>query len=90
MKAVSGILLAVLSLGAVACGNNDCEDAADKLVDECGLPDEGGDDETSECNADAECLAKCINDASCAEIKAVSEDLTVDNSYSQCLGACLN
>lgn len=90
MKRVYGLLMVALGLGAVACGNNDCEDAADKLVDECGLPDEGDDDEAAECSEDAECLAKCINDASCAEIKAVSADLTIDNSYSQCLGACLN
>jgi hypothetical protein len=90
MKRVSGLLIVAFSLGAVACGNNDCEDAADKLVDECGLPDVGDDDEAAECNEDAECLAQCINDASCSEIKAVSEDITTENSYSACLGDCLD
>jgi hypothetical protein len=89
MNRLLGVLTVVLGLGAVACGNNDCEDAADKLVDECGVP-EGDDDEDeiSECSSDAECAAKCTNDASCSEIKAFFEDFTIQNSYSECLVAC--
>ena len=68
MKRVLVALVAVVSMGAVACGNNDCEDAADKIVDECGISDDGlEEDEVAECDADAECVAQCTNDASCSE-----------------------
>jgi hypothetical protein len=91
MKRVFYVLTAALAMGAVACGSNECEDAADKLVDECGIP-EGDDDEDeiSECNSSSECVAKCTNDASCSEIKAFTEDFTTQNSYSECLAACVD
>jgi hypothetical protein len=89
MKRWIGVLTAVLALGTAACGNNDCEDAADKLVDECGIPQgDDNEDEIAECSERAECAAKCTNEASCAEIKALLSDLTTQNSYSACLAKC--
>jgi hypothetical protein len=83
MKKLLGILmLAGLALGG--CGNNDCEDAADK-VKECGAPSGSGSGD-GECSGAAECVAKCVNNASCAEIKA--EDLDLNSPYFKCLAAC--
>ncbi len=54
-------LVMVLGLGVVGCGNNACEDAVEKLEDECDIdlgdsaPDE---DEASECAEDDECVAE--------------------------------
>jgi hypothetical protein len=73
-----------LGLAVVGCGNNECEDAADK-VDECGI-DQGAskpsDDDVSECNEKSECYAKCFNSASCDDIK------TLAKGFTDCLGAC--
>jgi hypothetical protein len=90
MNRVFGLLTVVLGLGAVACGNNDCEDAADKIVDECNVSGfEEDEDDTAECSSNAECVAKCTNDASCSEIKAFFENpLVTDNSYTQCIANC--
>lgn len=89
MKRLYGLLVAALGMGAVACGNNECEDAADKIVDECKISGVDEDeDETAECNSTSECAAKCTNDSSCAEIKAFFEDFTTDNAYTQCLAKC--
>ena len=77
-------------MSAVACGNNDCEDAADKIVDECKISGvEEDEDEAAECSSDAECAAKCTNDSSCSEIKAFfDEPFQTDNGYTQCLAKC--
>jgi len=80
---IKKILLAgLLALSAVACGGNDCDDAADKL-EECGATGGAEADGDGECSGVAECAAKCVNDASCDEIKNSSED------YSSCMTACI-
>lgn len=87
MRSVLFVVMA-LGLAVVGCGNNDCEDAVDKL-EECGVTLPGGnpsDDDASECKASAECGAKCINDASCADIKAALSGTA--NSVGTCFAAC--
>lgn len=82
MKPIFGLVL-MLGLATVGCGNNECEDAVDKL-EECGVSGGGVDeDEASECNADSECVAKCINSASCSEIKSVEA-----NDFTACVLDC--
>ena len=87
MRTILAVVMA-LGLGVVGCGNNECEDAADK-IDECGInrgdskPD---DDETNECNEKLECNSKCTNEASCADIKAAL--MSTDNGVSKCWAAC--
>lgn len=88
-----GVVMA-LGMAAVGCSNNECEDAMDK-IDECGLDlgsDKPSDDEIDECNAEAECGAKCFNDNSCADIKAFFSSITtgtpVTNGFSNCLAGC--
>lgn len=86
------VLVAVMTLGlgvaTAGCGNNECEDAADKL-DECGF-DLGdstpSDDDTQACNEKDECNAKCVNAGSCADIKAAVEG--TDNGVFKCWAAC--
>lgn len=88
---MKSLLRAVLVLGLVlvGCGNNECEDAADK-IDECGVDlgdSKPSDDENSECNDKYECNAKCVNAASCADMKAFYET-GADNSFKSCIAAC--
>jgi hypothetical protein len=79
-------LLMVLVMGVACFGcSNDCDDAVDKL-EECNVPTEGeGSVDADECDGQSECVAKCINDHSCAEIK----DETLSGPYWNCVGACL-
>jgi len=89
MKPMFGLVL-ILGLAAVGCGNNECEDAADKM-EECGIDggdSEPSDDEISECKEDAECGAKCTNSASCSEIKAFFANPLEANDYGECLVKC--
>lgn len=75
------LLLAVV-LGALALGcSNDCDDAVDKL-EECGADVDGAD--TDDCDGASECVAGCINDASCDELKGNDPD----GSYGNCVLSC--
>jgi hypothetical protein len=73
-------VVVALGLSAMACGN-ECDDAVDH-AEECGidLPD---DVDTSECDGANECAAKCINDASCDELKDPE-----NTSVFECIVAC--
>ena len=72
--------VALVGLASVACGDA-CADAIDKL-EECGAVVENAKDS---CETDGdECVADCINDATCAEINSSQE-----NSYTKCILACL-
>lgn len=90
MKPIFGLVL-MLGLATVGCGNNECEDAADKM-EECGVSGgeaEPSDDEISECNEDSECFAKCVNAASCSEIKASFNDGAM-NDLTACVTKCIS
>jgi hypothetical protein len=83
-------LVAMLGLAVVGCGNNECEDAAEKLE---GCNFEGyktDEDKASECNEDAECLAKCVNAASCSDMKPSFEDPlnATANDFTACSAKC--
>lgn len=83
---IKKILLAgMFALSTVACGGDECDDAADK-ADECDLPKGEGStsNEDVECSGLNECVAKCINDASCDELKSTD----INNSYFKCVAAC--
>ena len=87
MKAILSVVMG-LALAVAGCSSNDCEDAMDKL-EECDVnfgAAQPSDDEVSECNASAECGAKCINDASCADIKGALA--LMENSFTTCMNAC--
>src|SRR6187402_3337711 len=71
MKSI--FVVALLGLALVGCGN-DCDDAVDH-IEECGIADFPEVD-TSECSGANECTAKCINDASCDELKGTDPDDT--------------
>ncbi len=82
MKTILGFLmLAGLSLSA--CGNNACDEANDK-IDECKTEGYMKLD-TGDCSGLKECSAKCIKDASCADLS--SDD--PNNKYNICVKACL-
>ena len=59
-------LFAFGSIGLAACGSNACEDAADKMAECTGNSSISAD---GECSGEAECIAGCINSASCDELK---------------------
>lgn len=82
---IKKILLAtLLAFSAVACGGDACDDAADKL-EECGVTGEGSSGSgDGECSGAGECVAECINDAECSEIKSP----TADSAYAKCVLAC--
>jgi hypothetical protein len=91
---IKKILLAgMFALSTVACGGNECEDAADK-VEECGVKlstaqQAEADKSADECSGVSECAAKCINDASCEDIKNFNSDSpSLDNPILACAGKC--
>lgn len=81
MKKILGILmLAGLALGG--CGKDPCEEAADKVKD-CNLPGGSSTSGTSgDCSGTAECNAKCINDATCAELT------DLNSKFFECVAKC--
>ena len=86
-KIFMGAMLA--GMFTIACGGDECEDAADKLkecLDISGGHSSGGDGD-GDCSGSAECTAKCVNDASCSQIKAATTE-GEDNSYAKCLVKC--
>jgi hypothetical protein len=88
MSFKSALLAAFMmsSVGAFATGcGNACDDAADKLKNDCGFPGDGV--VVDECSDKAECSADCVNDASCSEIKAAFAG--EQNSYASCTAKCL-
>lgn len=76
------VLMIALGLSVVACGKNDCDKAVDKM-NECGVSDTSNVD-TNDCSGQNECAAKCVNSASCAEIKG--EDL--NGGFLTCMSKC--
>ena len=85
---MKAILLVVMGLGLAVVGcSNECDDAVDK-AEECGLdsPDAEEQKELDECNESAECRAKCLNEASCDDIKAALAG--TDNGLVKCALAC--
>lgn len=83
----------MFALSAVACGGNECEDAADK-ADECGVElsaeqKAASDKASEECSGNDECAAKCINDASCDDIKNLnSSSPSASNPIIACVAKC--
>jgi hypothetical protein len=81
----------LFALSAVACGSNECEDAEEKVKDECGITltpelQKQTDRAKEECTGTDECAAKCVNDASCEELKSEDEN----SDYVKCLSACIS
>jgi hypothetical protein len=79
-------VVVALGLSAMACGN-ECDDAEDTLEECLGELPEGEGEEDVDCNESAECAAKCINDASCDDIKATFQEFEM-NSLTTCLSKC--
>lgn len=82
MKAVLGGFLMVVGLALGGCGNNECEDAADKFK-ECGVTDSTGSG-SGDCSGASECFAKCVNSSSCEDLKSTS----LDSKFLKCVTAC--
>lgn len=80
MIMMASALMALAGVFATGCGNA-CDDAADKLAECAGIP--GGAEAEGECSEAAECMAECINNATCEEINA-----TTQNSYHECVAKC--
>lgn len=82
-----GIVLAAWVAGAVlGCGSDTaCDEAADKLENECDLP-EGSVSVTGDCDSTSECEANCINEHSCDQIMEAFGG--TPNAYSECDDAC--
>jgi len=78
-RSVAIVLSSVLGLMAVACGNA-CDDAVDHLQ-ECGV-NAGSAEHDADCTGQAECLAECINEASCEDMKNQVP------SYRNCVSGC--
>ncbi|HEY6077882.1 MAG TPA: hypothetical protein VIW29_03725 [Polyangiaceae bacterium] len=87
MKVILSVVMG-LALAVAGCSSSECEDAADKF-DECGIAgdDKPSDEDVEECSEQGECGAKCVNAASCEELKAFFNDLTLNN-VATCLSAC--
>lgn len=91
MRILKVLGVAAMGLGFAACGGDVCDDAADLLVDECGLPEPSGDAEEGEeaaCEGEAEAAAQCAVDNSAAFCETVTDptNVSADNAYLQCIG----
>lgn len=83
MKTSIVMFVGMLSFGLIAagCGGDECSDAVDKL-EECGFTTSNAKDE---CESDQdECIAKCINNASCDEITGQN----TTGGYGACVAGC--
>lgn len=86
-------VVALMGMGAVGCGKDDCEDAADRLtakMEECGMKTEGsasasgsGAECTEEAGKAAQKLAGCYESADCKAIKGEDADAALK------LGECI-
>lgn len=76
------VLLAWLGLATVACASDECDEMFDKY-EECGLFPSSGIG-VKNCSGYIECEAKCVNAASCADLKGE----TTDSKYLDCETAC--
>jgi hypothetical protein len=86
---IHGVIVLAASVLLAACAGDECDEANDKLVGECGLGSGAAfDDSTGECDDLTECLAKCINKADCDEILEPDEDLDDLDDYEECVGEC--
>ncbi len=74
-------LFAFGSIGLAACGSDACEDAADKYA-EC--TNQSGPSWDGECSGKVECLANCVNAASCDDITS----LDPNSAYAKCRRNC--
>ncbi len=74
-------LFAFGSIGLAACGSDACEDAADKIA-EC--TNQSAPSVEGECSGRAECLANCVNAASCDDITKPDPN----SAYSKCVLSC--
>ena len=91
----SAMCLMVLALGLVGCGgstdgadgDDECQEALDKL-EECDITVFGIDEQAaSECNSQSECVAVCVNDGSCTDIRAAVNGTA--NSVATCVNDCI-
>lgn len=85
MRTPIGSTLSMVALAALAaCGPQDeCEEAADKIVSECEFSGYVFESSIGECKEDRKCRAECILDHTCSEI--LSSD---DQSFGECLTDC--
>lgn len=82
---VCGSMATILTvLTCVGCGAADeCEEAADKLVDDCEFSGYVVESTIGECKDERKCRAECINDHSCSEVLS-----STDQSFAKCLSDC--
>ncbi|EYF02773.1 hypothetical protein [Chondromyces apiculatus] len=84
---MASALMAFSSAFAMGCGGTPCDDAADYLVDECGLPEgDGGEDSDAECTAQLECASNCIMETDCSAF--TDNDAEALASYAECAAEC--
>lgn len=86
---VQGVVVLAASVLLGACGGDECDEANDKLVGECGLGSGAAiDGTTGECKDLTKCLAKCVIKADCDEILEPDEEPDDIDDYEECLGEC--
>jgi len=86
MKATLGFVM-VFALAASGCGGgkNECEEAADKIK-QCNVPNFYGKPPEGQCSDQTECVGKCINDSSCADIESDDENSKFSVCFNKCFG----
>lgn len=78
------LALLLLSLPLVACADDPCGDALQKLED-CAVAGGREPIETDTCEGRAACMADCIDEADCDEMLGSDPD----SAYRSCANACL-
>lgn len=84
----SGLVM-VLALFASGCAGTVCDDAVNKLVDECDFGSASAlelQDGSGECEGDSACAADCVLESDCEDII----DKDKDSNYYDCLADCLD
>jgi hypothetical protein len=77
------LLLLLLPLALVACADDPCGDALQKLED-CAVAGGREPIETDNCEGRAACMADCIDEAECEEMLGSRPD----SAFQSCANAC--
>lgn len=87
LQGLTRLGFALLVIACASCSATVCDDALDKAKS-CGLQDVELNDSGDACDDFAACQATCVNEGSCNDLLALSEDQLATNELSECMFQC--